>query len=441
MKYAREKDRMEHNFDEEKRQLKKTLDRNLESKSDDVKREYEDKYTRIINDLEQEKARLLGRLERERGGMLSYDGHINQSSSTYGDTTVVISRYEEENRQLQKQLKDQTQSFEFEKQELIKRYEQEKRSIEARLIHEKKVLEISVQAMTREIAKLKHERNEIRKNYKAEIDKLRLQIERGGIDVRDSSKTRDTREVIQSVHTSSSSHASLVMSYEEKHSFEKTIDELKEKARDYETTVQKLKRNHTEEIRFMMKNFENEKADLENTWVLERGWLEASIEADFEKKLTEEKKKFENTMTALRREVNCLQDQRRLLQMKITSNSVLVGDKNAFEKSVNDHKRDVLEKLQREYAERIERERRPLEETIKELRRDVEELRRERNEARANLRQEKLRLQEEFDRERERLLQERIDIKSGDDGFGRGGRFKPGDNERVSFEDNTLRFA
>ena len=95
-------------------------------------------------------------------------------------------------------------------------------------------------------------------------------------------------------------------------------------------------------------------------------------------------------MTALRREVNCLQDQRRLLQMKITSNSVFVGDKDAFDRSINDYKRDVLEKLQREYGERIERERRPLEDTIKELRREVDDLRRERNEIRATFRQEKV---------------------------------------------------
>lgn len=95
-------------------------------------------------------------------------------------------------------------------------------------------------------------------------------------------------------------------------------------------------------------------------------------------------------MMALRREVNCLQDQRRLLQMKITSNSAFVGDKDAFDRSINDYKRDVLEKLQREYGERIERERRPLEDTIKELRREVDDLRRERNDIRANFRQEKV---------------------------------------------------
>jgi seryl-tRNA synthetase len=95
-------------------------------------------------------------------------------------------------------------------------------------------------------------------------------------------------------------------------------------------------------------------------------------------------------MTALRREVNCLQDQRRLLQMKITSNSAFVGDKDAFDRSINDYKRDVLEKLQREYGERIERERRPLEDTIKELRREVDDLRRERNEIRSTFRHEKV---------------------------------------------------
>lgn len=362
-------------------------------------------------------------------------GQIGQSSSTYEEcnTTVFMSKYEAENRQLQKQLKDQAQGFELEKQELMKQLEQGKRTIEARLCHEKKVLEISVQAMTREIAKLKHERNELRKNYKAEIDKLRLHIESGRIETRESTNASNT--VMHSVHTSNNtSHTSHVMSYEERHTFEKTIDELKEQVREHDATIQKLERNHAEEIRFMVKNFENEKADLENTWVLEKGRLQITIEVQFDKKLTDEKKKFESTMSDLRREVNCLQDQRRLLQMKITSNSVFVGDKEAFEKSVSDYKRDVLEKLQREYAERIGRERGPLEDTIKELRHDVEELRRERNEARTNFRQEKTKLQEEFDRERQRLLNEKQDIKTGSISLNLGGLFKAGDDERVGYK-------
>lgn len=204
------------------------------------------------------------------------------------------SKYEAENRELQRRLREQAQSFELEKQALLKQCEQEKRVTEARLIHEKKVLEISVQAMTREIAKLKHERNEIRKNYKIEIDKLRAQIERGGFisgSSHDSSSTNTTN--IHAVHTSNVSHTNVaVMALEERHTFEKTIDDLKEKVRDHETTVQKLERNHTEEVRYMVKNFENEKADLENTWMLEKGRIQANIQIEYEQKLTDEKKKW-----------------------------------------------------------------------------------------------------------------------------------------------------
>ena len=223
--------------------------------------------------------------------MTTFGSTIHQTSTTFDESSNTLgpSKCEAENRELQRRLKEQAQNFELEKQELLKRCEQEKRVFEARLVHEKKVLEISVQAMTREIAKLKHERNEIRKNYKNEIDKLRAQIERGGfVHAHESNTTNNTREV-HSVHTSHTSVA--VMAVEERHTFEKTIDELKEKVRDHETTVQKLERNHTEEIRYMVKNFENEKADLENSWMLEKGRIQASIEVDFEQRLTDEKKK------------------------------------------------------------------------------------------------------------------------------------------------------
>ena len=165
--------------------------------------------------------------------MNTFSSQINQSSTSYEESSTALgpSKYEAENRELQRRLKEQAQNFELEKQELMKRCEQEKRVIEARLVHEKKVLEISVQAMTREIAKLKHERNEIRKNYKAEIDKLRAQLEHGGfVATHGSNTTNNTREV----HTShTSSHTSVaVMSREERHTFEKTVDELKEKVRN-----------------------------------------------------------------------------------------------------------------------------------------------------------------------------------------------------------------
>lgn len=55
--------------------------------------------------------------------------------------------------------------------------------------------------------------------------------------------------------------------------------------------MRKLERNHTEEIRFMVKNFENEKADLDNSWILEKERIQANIEAKFEQKLIDEKKK------------------------------------------------------------------------------------------------------------------------------------------------------
>lgn len=157
----------------------------------------------------------------------AFSSHTFNQLSTFSDSNTKLGhpKYEAETRELQRRLKEQAQNFELEKQELQKRYEKEKRVIEVRLVHEKKVLEISVQAMTREIAKLKHERNEIRKNYKVEIDKLRAQLEHGGYFGTHSSKNSpsNTRKVHKS-HTSVS-----VMSHEERHSFEKVVDELKEK--------------------------------------------------------------------------------------------------------------------------------------------------------------------------------------------------------------------
>jgi hypothetical protein len=41
----------------------------------------------------------------------------------------------------------------------------------------------------------------------------------------------------------------------------------------------------------MVKNFENEKADLENSWTLEKGRIQATFEAEYEQKITDEKKK------------------------------------------------------------------------------------------------------------------------------------------------------
>lgn len=141
-----------------------------------------------------------------------------------------------------------------------------------------------------------------------------------------------------------------------------------------------------------------------------------TLEEEYEKKLKEEKRKFEETLQGLRREIGSLQEKRRVIQDKLYNQDPSVMDRHLMEKSLANYKLEMLAKMEEEVAQKISREKKPLEETIKELQLENEELKRQRWELRNQLRRERSKLEEEFELERENIenqfLKEKEELKS-----------------------------
>ena len=140
------------------------------------------------------------------------------------------------------------------------------------------------------------------------------------------------------------------------------------------------------------------------------------IEEEYEKKLKAEKRRFEDTLQALRREIGSLQEKRRLIQDKLYNQDPSVVDRHVMEKSLANFKMEMLSKMEEEVSQKIAREKKPLEETIRELQDENEELKRQRWELRNQLRRERSKLEEQFEQEREKMerqfLKEKEELKN-----------------------------
>lgn len=144
--------------------------------------------------------------------------------------------------------------------------------------------------------------------------------------------------------------------------------------------------------------------------------VKKNLEEEYENKLKEEKRKFEETLQGLRREIGNLQEKRRLIQDKIYNQDPTLVDRNLIEKSIASYKAEILSKMEEEVTQKIAREKKPLEETIKEQQIEIDDLKKQRWELRNQIRRERSKLEEEFDLERERMenqfLREKEELKN-----------------------------
>lgn len=144
--------------------------------------------------------------------------------------------------------------------------------------------------------------------------------------------------------------------------------------------------------------------------------VKKTLEEEYDKKLKEQKLKFEETLQGLRREIGNLQEKRRLIQDKIYNQDPSLVDRNLVEKSIANYKMEILSKMEEEFAQKIAREKKSLEETISEQQLEIDELKRQRWELRNQLRRDRSNLEEEFELEKERMenqfLKEKEELKN-----------------------------
>ena len=264
-------------------------------------------------------------------------------------------------------------------------FKEETRDYQSQLQNEKRKLMEAIHSLTQEVNSLKSENREVKNCFKKEMEKLIKISDSEKKTIRDRAARDKDDEVTR-----------VTESYEEKLSSERKrlqgiIDEFRRKM----TLTEKKVRNMEAQQRNERIQYREEKINAEKSLLQSHDELKMKLERDYKKKLIEEKQKFEQTIKGLTKQISFLQNQRREIQDKLLKNELTA---NAQAKTQQESRSRMVIQMEHEMFERMEREKRPMEDKIKDLQQEINKLKREKSELRDTLEGEKQELENELDK-------------------------------------------
>ena len=365
-------------MEEEVREAKEKLTgyrRLLEDEMDDLKRKHRKELDYVNDKLLKERAEFEERLRIDKG---------NSSMPRIGMTeletkSVYYSLQENGNKHAeQDMLKDELEKQKF---SLTSEFDKDKGKWQC----EKKKLTEAIHFLTKETNALKCEMRNSKNCYKQEIEKLARihDVEKVTLLQR---TTRDKDEEISRIKDDYEERLS-----SDRNQLQKIIDELRRKM---SVTERKVKDVEMQQKIDKMK-YQEEKIGAEKSFIQSREELKMTLEREYRKMLKEEKLKYEQTVKALKKQLSLLQDQRKEIQAKLLSNE-LSGNSTTNTEQLSRNR--VKIQVEQEFLERADRERRPMENKIKDLQQEIRTLKREKTELKETLENEKQELEEELEK-------------------------------------------
>lgn len=301
----------------------------------------------------------------------SSDGNID------GRLQVTMKKLVEEHRQhsdeLRRQMKLQKDSFEKEKIKMQREYS---------------ALLSNIKCLKREVHILKHERETMREKLKKERKESQMREER----------SRDEWTTIRKEYE--------MKIRQEIEKPERTVRELQRKISISERTLKEFEIKLRDEVTQIEKKYLQERMVLEGKLRESENQVRSRLEFHYQAKLNTEKEKYENTLKDLRKEIKCLQAQRREIQLKISSkdaSDASVATQKDTSYNVVVQNKDFYRRFEKEVETRFAQEKRRLDDTILDLRKEVDELKKEKTDIKSSYREEKLQREEQFEREKKRM--------------------------------------
>ena len=412
-------------FTEEKKRLQGTFDEELREKTEEDKKllnetikemeiGFEKQREQMQIDFDEEKSDLRTVIEKEL-----YEKLIKRNNEMEKEFQEMLSNVLKEHASeievVESEIKEAQERHLEETKKLLEQTEKEKKRITFSHQQEKKAYESTIQNLLKEIVKLKQQRKEMRLSYRKEQERMEEMFEREKSEQQEhwEKSKRELANKLKEEHTKALD--------DERCKFETNINELMEELKTSEASRKSLEdklREEANKFEQLLCSKENGPSQIDkaaDTAAKDMKDLKKTLQEEYEKRLKDEKRKFDESLQGLRREVGTLQEKRKLIQEKVY-NQEASSEKQIIEKSIATYKKDVLSKLEEEFVQKIKREKRPLEDANTELRHENEELKQQRRELRTQLRQERIRIEEEIERERERLenqfVKEREQMKS-----------------------------
>ena len=395
-----------------------------------IQEAFDQELTRIISEKEEEQRlkdeqmnRELLREKRELKAIIEreiYDLLIDKNLETEADFRELLSRILQEHSKeiegVENDIQNAEERFQDEKKRLIEQSEKEKNVLKEIYEEEKKALQATVQDLLKEVIKLKNQRKELRLSHKIEIENMEVTYEKDILRLKENWEAykRDLLNKLKQdfdtkvVNETSKLEIELEGLQRELNRSEQRRKEVEEQLK--ETPAVNFHQKIDEEASTSKGNEDriNNLKDLTSE--------KKKLEEEYDKKLNEEKRKFEEILQGLRHEIGNLQEKRRVIQDKLYGHDPTSMDKQLMEKSLTNYKMEMLSKMEKEVENKVAREKEPLEEAIKEMQREIDDLKRQRWQLRNQMRRERAKMEEELEMEREHIqrqfLKEKEDLKS-----------------------------
>ena len=401
--WNREREELQELFRTEKEKLQKAFDQELEKRISEE-----------LAGFAQERRELRETVERRL-----YEKLIDENLTAETDFQELLSRilqeHSKEIESVENDIRKAEERFQDEKNRLKEKSDEQKDILKKSYEEEKRALQVTVQDLLKEVIKLKNQRKEIRLIHKKDKETIEENYEKDIMKLKEDWE-HYKRELLGKLQDDFDTKLA-----DETRKLEAKMEDMKrelEKSEQRRKEVEKqLLETKSENERDKFHEGSSCETDTDNDgYQKELKFVKKTLEEEYDKKLTEEKRRFEEILQSLRHEIGSLQEKRRLIQDKIYSQDPTVVDRQIMEKSLANYKMEMLSKMEEEVAQKVAREKEPLEEAIDELQQQVDDLKRQRWELRNQVRKERARMEEEFENERENMqkqfLKEKEELKS-----------------------------
>ena len=414
-KWNKEREEMQELFRVEKEKLQKAFDEELRSKMAEKEEQNRRSNEQMHREFEKEKMEIKATIEKK-----IYEQLIDKNIAAETDFRDVLSKILQEHSKeiegVEDDIRKAEERFQKDRNRLIEQADKEKEALKKIHEEEKKALESAVQNLLKEVVKLKHQRKEMRMIHKKEKESLEEIYERDRVKLKED-WDRYKEDLLRKLQVEFDCKLE-----NETTKLETRLEDMKremqksaQRAQELEGILSGIPRENEQRVSdgdnsqgIVVKESEEQLKEIKSA--------KKKLEEEYEKKLKAEKRRFEDTLQALRREIGSLQEKRRLIQDKLYNQDPSVVDRHVMEKSLANFKMEMLSKMEEEVSQKIAREKKPLEETIRELQDENEELKRQRWELRNQLRRERSKLEEQLEQEREKMerqfLKEKEELKN-----------------------------
>ena len=398
---------MQKHHDKEKNDLgnehKKEKQKLEEAMTEDYKRRLEESkkyYEGLVDDLrrkhEKDEAELAERFKKEKRELeekMKEDLSNNLSSRSAGLESKIqdlVSQKVQEQKDIAKKTEERCNTTLSHMKNRMKEMQNERNEMERKFQREKKVLEATIQALTKELEKAKNEKKDLKKKQKKDKAEMEDAFE---------NEKKEMKQIWEKCKIDTINQIE-----------EEWIEKVKTENAKSELLKEELQGHFEARMKQMKLKFKAEKAELEkrladatseaNSLAEAKKEIEGALEEDYRRKLQKEKENIESTLQGLRQEITRLQEHRKQLQSQMSHRE---SRANVSAPPSLENNAQVLAKLDNEYQEHMKREKEHHEGRKREMEEEIEKLHDDLSQIKTKARQEKSRVKAEFEREREEM--------------------------------------